>query len=785
MAATPRSVPTKTLAQNLPSTGTTLYINNSLDWDGVQLSSASFGDQLFATLRNATGTQVEYIELDPNTVTSANAITILKRGLGYNGGQVANTETKYAWNAFDTYVELGTNPPQLYAQYVKNTGNETIAGLKTFATVPATFAGDPNDDNELARKAYVDSVINGGPVSNNRVIVAGNAGATVSAGQLVYLDVADGEWKLCDADTAGTVDNIILGIAQGAGTDGAAITGGVLLFGLDSNQSGLTNNTKYYASNTAGAISNSAGTTEVTVGISRSTTSLLFWPRYDQQLTEQIKDALAGTGGTPSSSNRFVTESGGVSSVRKSLPEENTSGILAGYSVLMKSNGEVTKNATIKNFVNTDVASIFSISSAYNGPKNLSTTWLTDNKFAAIFSQQTGTSSRVMIAVGYVDNNGQITIQGLDQVDTTNTSLYYTSICRLSDTKFIIQYSISAAPNIIQVVEVSNTNIFTLGTSDSISAENNFFGIARLSDTSFIFTYRDPASDDCYVRTATVSGTTITWGSAVAFDANPSTYMKVAVLSSTKAVVVWNSNNGTMISCVANISGTTITQGGSTHNVVVSNVLNIFIDALADDKVVVSYLDNSTNDDTYVAAATVSGDTISWGTPVLVHNGSTNGGSLGIAKFGKNGCVVYHTNDTNSNQDVAFTYVTVSGTTCTLAGKTVIADDWLNGVDPNQRNTFSVVNGHLLAIANRSQTVGVVSESIYVFKPVFNQVPLGIAASDANSGTVSTILSGLTGDLYTDLTFGKRYLFMDDGTISENGIIPGGVAVSDTELLIK
>lgn len=162
-----------------------------------------------------------------------------------------------------------------------------------------------SNDNEFATKAYVDATATG-TTNINRVVIAGNAGDTVAAGNLLYLDT-DWEWKLCDADTATTVDNIILGIAQGAGTDWNTITGGVLTYGLDSNQTGLTANAIYYASNTAWGISSSAGTTEVTVGVARSTTSLFFDPRYNQQITEDIQDALAGTSGTPSSTNKYVT----------------------------------------------------------------------------------------------------------------------------------------------------------------------------------------------------------------------------------------------------------------------------------------------------------------------------------------------------------------------------------------------------------------------------------------------------------------------------------------------
>lgn len=128
-----RSIPTKTLSQNLSSSGTTLYLNNTLDWDDAQLSSSDFGTQAFAVLRNASNSQIEIIEIDPATVTSAAAITILKRGIGYDGGQTANTETKYNWSAFDTYVELGADTPQIF-QYVIDTINAAVVSGAANAT---------------------------------------------------------------------------------------------------------------------------------------------------------------------------------------------------------------------------------------------------------------------------------------------------------------------------------------------------------------------------------------------------------------------------------------------------------------------------------------------------------------------------------------------------------------------------------------------------------------------------------------------------------------------------
>ena len=166
MSVFPTTVPSKTLAQNLSSSGTTLYLNNTLSWDGVQLSSSDFGTQLFAVLRNPSNTQLELIELDPATVTSSNAITILKRGLPYNGDTTADTETKYNWSGSETICELGSDTPQLLKQMVDSAGDETIAGVKTFSSSP--IVPTPTTATQAANKSYADGLaIAGAPDSDD------------------------------------------------------------------------------------------------------------------------------------------------------------------------------------------------------------------------------------------------------------------------------------------------------------------------------------------------------------------------------------------------------------------------------------------------------------------------------------------------------------------------------------------------------------------------------------------------------------------------------------------
>lgn len=189
---------------------------------------------------------------------------------------------------------------------------DILRGQETLdAANPIAYDAEPTltDPEQLATVAYVLSVVNGGTVAfDNQIITGVNAGETVVAGDRVYLDVADQEWKKTDADTAATIEGVELGIALGAGSDGVTITGGVQRSGVYTTTS-LVAGSVYYYSNTAGGISTSAGTVKRVAGIALSTTRFLMAPTSSQNLTTRQKDALAGTSGTPSDDNKFVTDS--------------------------------------------------------------------------------------------------------------------------------------------------------------------------------------------------------------------------------------------------------------------------------------------------------------------------------------------------------------------------------------------------------------------------------------------------------------------------------------------
>ena len=197
--------------------------------------------------------------------------------------------------------------PQDVARVAALENDNTFEGINIFEQVPQSEA-DPILPNDLTRLSFVQALVLG-TLTTIDVIVPGKAGTTIAAGKLIYFDDPTNRWLLCDADFPATVNNVLLGIAQGAGTSGNAITGGVLLQGLDTHQTGLSEGQTYYASNTAGGISSTPGTTTVAVGIGSSVaTNLYFAPRFNQQLTQDQFNALAGTFGTPSGTNKYVTD---------------------------------------------------------------------------------------------------------------------------------------------------------------------------------------------------------------------------------------------------------------------------------------------------------------------------------------------------------------------------------------------------------------------------------------------------------------------------------------------
>lgn len=104
----------------------------------------------------------------------------------------------------------------------------------------------------------------------------GTAGATITAGQRVYLDTATGRYELADADAATTLERRTRGIALNGASDGQPLR--ILRAGDLTVNAVLTAGVTYYGSPTPGGICPRAdvltGDYVEIVGVAKSTTVL-------------------------------------------------------------------------------------------------------------------------------------------------------------------------------------------------------------------------------------------------------------------------------------------------------------------------------------------------------------------------------------------------------------------------------------------------------------------------------------------------------------------------------
>lgn len=278
---------------------TTVTLKSMLDIDGNALSMAtSFGAIGYATLEPGNNTLEEEISFSGLTNNTNGTVTLT--GIkSITFAEPYTSTTGFSKTHAGSTTLVVSNTSGYYTEFGIKRNNETVTGL--------WLVPDPVSATGIANKEYVLSVVNGGPVSTDTVIVAGTAGETITAGQILYLAVADGLWYKASSATATTTDLLQLGVAQGSGTIGNPIATGVLIKGVDTHQSGLAAGTIYYLS-TAGAIASSAGTVERAIGQGKSATSIYFDPEFYYIPTANQKGAFAGAGGTPSSTNKYLTQ---------------------------------------------------------------------------------------------------------------------------------------------------------------------------------------------------------------------------------------------------------------------------------------------------------------------------------------------------------------------------------------------------------------------------------------------------------------------------------------------
>jgi hypothetical protein len=268
-----------------------------VDLDGNKLTMAALGSTPQVTVDSKVFQIEEIIGFTAITDNGDNTATLTGLSRDLASSSLATPGTGKAHGSGATVI-ISWNPQDV-ARLAALENDNVFTGNNT--------APNPTSPQSIVTRDWILALIAGGSITTNALIEAGKAGETVAAGNVIYLKAADGQWWLAKSAVTATIDALQLGIAQGAGTAGNAIAGGVLRKGLDSNQAGGVAGGLGYVKDAGGTVNTTAGTLERIVGQFITATTFVFDPVFYYTLTANQKAAMQTTV-APSSTNKFLTQ---------------------------------------------------------------------------------------------------------------------------------------------------------------------------------------------------------------------------------------------------------------------------------------------------------------------------------------------------------------------------------------------------------------------------------------------------------------------------------------------
>ena len=330
---------------------------------------------------------------------------------------------------------------------------------------------------------------------------------------------------------------------------------------------------------------------------------------------------------------------------------------------------------------------------------------------------------------------------------------------------------------------VSGTNI-SFGSATVFESARSDHITSTFNSTSgkIVIAYTDVGNSSTLTAiVGTVSGTSISFGTAVAVTGNPQGYYNsiTSESASSKIVIGYtngsNSNYGTAV--VGTVSSTSISFGTP---VVFESATATFSSATFDStsgKVVIAYTDGGNSSYGTAIVGTVSNTSISFGDATVFESGSSSEFSASFDPLSNSVVVAYRDNG-NSNY-ITFAIGSVSGSSVSFSSPVVFdtaGSEYISSVAYG--NEAKVVIAYKDAGNSNYGTAGVIQPAYtYITR---GEVPSGSQAITNIIGSVSSIQTGLTA--------GQSYFVQTDGTIgltAANPSVFAGTAVSATKLIVK
>ena len=460
--------------------------------------------------------------------------------------------------------------------------------------------------------------------------------------------------------------------------------------------------------------------------------------------------------------------------------------ITAGKPLIVEADGDVTEISATGG--GQDLGSAVVFESA--GVRFLGSTFDSNENKIVIVYRDDGNSFYGTAVVGTV--SGSTISFGTPVVYNSANSSYNAATFDSNANKVVVAYRDAGNSNrgTAIVGTVSDTSI-SFG-SGEVFETGETYPIAATFDSSnnkVVIAYGDEGNSN-YGKAivGTVSGTSISFGSETTFNSGstPGNQISASFDSNSNKVVITyrdggNSSYGTAI--VGTVSGTSISFGSETvfDSIYIDNTSSTFDSS--NNKIVVTYQRVSATD-IYAAVGTVSGTSISFGTPVAV---DTSAGSYsGVVFEGATNKVVVSFDD-NLSSNGQLRLGTVSGTSISFEGVVTfesVAVDYISSTLDSNSNAAVIAykdsgnSNYGTAVAFRAATSNLTSENY-----------IGIAEyAAADTETATVLIKGGVSTTQSSLTPGQTYFVQTDGTIGTSADTPSvtaGTAVTSTKLIVK
>ena len=337
---------------------------------------------------------------------------------------------------------------------------------------------------------------------------------------------------------------------------------------------------------------------------------------------------------------------------------------------------------------------------------------------------------------------------------------------------------------------VSGTSI-TFGTPVAFEGgETRYISTVFDSNSNnIVISYQDTGAIDGKAIVGAVIGTSISFGTAVTFNAAETNDISATVDSNLNKIVIsyrdtGNSEYGTAI--VGTVSGASISFGTPVVFNSAQTVGNSAAFDSSSNKVIIGYRDDGNSSYGTAIVGTVSGTSISFGTPIVFNSAVTNFVAI---KFDStaNRILIAYKDEGNSNYGTGVTGA-VSGTNITFGTPVVFNSGSTEQIHLAFDSNSNKIVAAYKDVSNSNFGTSVVLTTNQSSTNITTENYIGISGGAYSDAATATILvSGSISDAQTGLTAGEHYYVQDDGSLAtspQSAWAYAGTALSATELLI-